>query len=92
MKTFAVIKPISAAQYWDGNYYAKGKHGLIRSVGKINDQHYGLYIICGGALRDKAEAAAIEVRGTVVLVESEYWPDGSKVLEAYASSEDVITY
>ena len=92
MKTYAVIKPISAVRYFDGHDYEEHEHGLTRSLGIVNNQHYALYITCGGALRDKAENAASEINGIVVPVESECWPDSKAILESYADKGSNITY
>jgi hypothetical protein len=92
MKTYAVIKPITAVQYFDGNSYEEHEHGLTRSLGRVNGQAYSLYITCGGSLRDTADQAASEINGIVVPVESEYWPDSQSILEAYADKGSEITY
>ena len=92
MKTYAVIRPITAVQYFDAHQYEKGEHGLIRSLGRVNNQAYALYIICGGSLRDKAESAASEINGIVVPVESECWPGSQEILESYADKGSNITY
>ena len=92
MKTFAVIKPITATSYFDGHQYGKGEHGLIRSLGRVNNQAYALYITCGGALRETAESAASEINGIVVPVDSKYWPGSQEILEAFADTGSEITY
>ena len=96
MITYAVVVKCEAFPMFDGNIYAHlpgmEPKTMARCIGRIDGKDYAMVSTFGSALKVQASLLADKVDGWLIEVNSQYWPDGSAILNAMREMDNARKY